>query len=73
MSHAQSDGPIAIQVAERLAGMGIGAWLFETDIEHRWNIATCVREAIAAAAGCVALVTRDSMIGTDLAKTPGAE
>jgi len=41
--------------------MGIGSWRFETHIDQRGDIATCVREAITEAAGVVALVTRYSI------------
>lgn len=61
LSHASSDGPTALRLAEALAGMGVGCWRFETEIEKGSNIADCVRTAIAEADAIVGFVTRTSI------------
>lgn len=61
LSHAHRDVQLAIRLAEALAKRGIGAWMYETDVEYRGNIAECVRLAIKSTACCVALATRDSI------------
>jgi hypothetical protein len=61
LSHTQWDTGLSLRVAEALARMGIGCWRFETHIEQRGDIAKCVKQALAEAAGVVALVTRYSI------------
>jgi hypothetical protein len=61
LSHAHRDVQLALRLVEALATRGIGAWMYETDIAYRDNIAECVRLAIKNAACCVALATRDSI------------
>jgi hypothetical protein len=61
LSHTQRDGALALDLAHSLASLGIGSWMFESHIEERGPIAQCVRKAIAETAGCLALVTRESI------------
>jgi hypothetical protein len=61
LSYTRQDTHLALCVASDLARMGLRSWMFETHIEQRGPIAACVREAIAAAERCLALVTRDSI------------
>ena len=61
LSHAHRDVELATHLAKALAARGIGAWMYETDVEARGNIAECVRSAIEFTACCVALATRESV------------
>jgi hypothetical protein len=61
LSHTHHDADLAGRLAERLAKMGIGTWMFETDIDQGRDIADCVREAVTQAEGLVVLVTRQSI------------
>jgi hypothetical protein len=61
LSHTHQDAELCGGVAERLAELGIRAWMFEVDIEERGVIANCVREAIASCACCAGLLTRNSI------------
>ena len=61
LSHTYHDRDLALELAETLAALEIGAWRFETQIDQRGDIADCVREAVAEAACLVALVTRHSV------------
>jgi hypothetical protein len=54
LSHACLDRALAMAIASELAAMGWASWMFETHIEHHGRIADCVREALGAAAHCVA-------------------
>lgn len=51
----------ALRLAETLADMGIGSWMFETKINLRSDIADSVREAVTRAEAVVVLVTRQSI------------
>jgi hypothetical protein len=61
LSHSNIDQALGTEVAEALAQMDIGTWMFETNIGHGQNIAGCVRDAIAGCSCCLLLVTRDSI------------
>ncbi len=61
LSHTHRDTEQAIHLAKALAKEGIGAWMYEVNIEARDNIAQCVRAAIKSTACCVALATRESI------------
>lgn len=61
LSHASVDESLAASVAEALAKMNIGTWMFETNVGYGQNIAHCVRDAIKECSCCFALVTRDSI------------
>lgn len=61
LSYAARDSDVALRLAESLATMGIGCWRFQTHIEVRRDIATCVRNAIVESSGLVGLVTRTSI------------
>jgi hypothetical protein len=61
LSHASLDEKLAAIVAEALAAMQIGAWMFETNVGYGQNIASCVRDAMKECSCCIALVTRESI------------
>jgi len=61
LSHASVDKTLTKCVAEALAKMKIGTWMFETNIGYGENIANCVRDAIKECTCCAVLVTRDSI------------
>ena len=61
LSHAGDDASKALRLAESLAGVGVGSWRFESQIEQQMDIAECVRDAIAEADALVGLVTRTSI------------
>jgi hypothetical protein len=42
--------------------MGIGTWMFETNVGYGQNIANCVRNAMRECSCCVVLVTRESIV-----------
>ena len=61
LSHTHTDALLAGQLTSLLAQKGIGAWMFESDIEYRGPIAKCVRAAIEKSACCIGLLTRTSI------------
>jgi len=61
LSHASVDERLAGDVAEALAEVQIGTWMFETNVGYAQIIADCVRDAMKECCCCVALVTRDSI------------
>lgn len=61
LSHASLDGKLAAIVAEALAAMEIGAWMFETNVAYGQNIANCIRDAMKECSCCIGLVTRESI------------
>jgi hypothetical protein len=61
LSHAGVDEELAVSIAEDLAAMQIGAWMFENYVGSGQNIARSVRDAMRECRCCVALVTRDSI------------
>jgi hypothetical protein len=61
LSHAHQDRRKARRLAESLAEMGIGCWMFESHIELRGPIAASVRRAIQDAAAAIGFTTRDSI------------
>lgn len=61
VSHTHQDSALAFQLAEALAALGVGAWMYETEIGYGENITASVRKELASCAGCLAVVTRDSI------------
>jgi TIR domain len=61
LSHTHGDGLLAAELASVLANMGIGTWMFESDIEYRGPVAKCVRAALDTSACCIGLLTRTSI------------